>query len=180
MFDDEPVIGAPEGQKPVRIMFVQHAFHSNSAGMVLGLQELGHEVRHVAQVEIGMYASSDERVITSSVVVPYTARSVRKHRLKGSYQKGNVRVRDLLREVSSFRPDVLVARDCRPVSLMAFLLAKAFGAMPVLWLMKPRLKCGPRVLRPVIHRSLPKRRFHSRARAGSGRLRRCVADLRRC
>lgn len=64
-------------------------------------------------------------------------------------------------ELRRFKPDVVIARDVRRASLIAFGLAKSMGARPVLWLMKPKVKFGPRRLLPVSRHLLPRTRFHS-------------------
>lgn len=144
----------------MRVALVQHAFHSNTAGIVLGLRSRGHQVLPIANITISG-GSAEPFLDEPPTIVPYTARSLARFGRKGAYQRGTPESSRLVGELRRFGPDVVIARDVRRTSLIAFAVAKALGARPVLWLMKPKLKFGPPRLRPLAHRLLPRTRFHS-------------------
>lgn len=144
----------------MRVALVQHAFHSNTAGIILGLRSRGHQVLPITNLPI-RGGSAEPFVGAPPTIVPYDARSLKRFGGKGSYQRGTPEIARLVGELRRFAPDVVIARDVRRASLIAFAVAKATGARPVLWLMKPKLKFGPVRLLPLTHRLLPRTRFHS-------------------
>jgi len=146
----------------MRVALVQHAFHMNTAGIVTGLVARGHEVLPIANVGLGT-ASAAEATGTEAERVPYSARSIRRFGAKGSYRYGTPKTLLLARTLLAFRPDVVIARDLRRTSLITFVITKAIGATPILWLLRPELKprLMSRTLRRLARPLLPRRRFHS-------------------
>ncbi len=144
----------------MRIALVQHAFHLNTAGVINGLEARGHDILSIANIPMG--ASNGEQAVECDVaLVPYGRLSLRRWGEKQSYRLGVPRFMRLFSTLRRFRPDIVIARDVRTVSLITFVIARLIGARPVLWLLKPKLKFGPQSVRWLTGHLLPRRRFHS-------------------
>ena len=145
----------------MKIAYVQRSFHANNAGIVAGLTERGHEFLPIVQYAPGAKSPGVTRAL-EPVVIPYAGGSLRRHRSdrKRLDRRGLPVIRQLLRTLRSFRPDVVIVREVRGVSLVAVQMARLLGATPVLLWDKPlTAKKRPllALLGPLV---LPRRKIH--------------------
>jgi len=107
--------------------------------------------------------SADTSLAMDPVVVPYRSTSLRRHPndRKRLDRRGLPELRQLFRTLRDFRPDVVIVRGTRAVSVVAVQMARALGATPVLLWDKPltaRKRPLLALLGPLI---LPLRRIHT-------------------
>ena len=145
----------------MRIMFVQKNFHPNSVGQFEGLVARGHEVRAIMQ-----YVDGTKSGTSSSALRPEKldygpiSRQVWRRNRKRLDMRGFPRFWQLYRSLRRERPDVVVVKEVRAVSIVALLIALLLGSRTVLSWEKPkrankswRLAVGGGLL-------LPRRKFH--------------------
>jgi glycosyltransferase involved in cell wall biosynthesis len=150
------------GGQPVRIAFVQKNFHPNNVGIIAGLHDRGHDVVPIVQYPGGAKSASATLAL-DPVVVPYQPSSLRRYRAdrKRLDRRGLPHVRQLFRELRAFRPDVVLVKEVRGVSLIAVQIARLLGAKTVLLWDKPltaRKRPLLAVLGPLL---LPRRKIHT-------------------
>ncbi len=146
----------------MRIAYVQKNFHANNAGIVAGLTERGHQFLPIVQDAPGTKSPVLPDGVQQPVIVPYTAASLRRYGndRKRLTRRGLPVIRQLFRALRRFRPDVVIVREVRGVSLVAVQIARLLGATPVLLWDKP-LTASKRpllaLLGPLV---LPRRKIH--------------------
>lgn len=145
----------------MKILFVQKNFHPNSAGQYNGLLRRTHEVRAVMQYSGGPKSA---RTLTEvePTIVSYGALSMRlfKSDKKRLDRLGWPRIGQLLEIFADFRPDVVVLRELRAVSLMAGFIAKFFGSRVVLTWDKPKTRTKWPIKSWLLGPFLPRRKIH--------------------
>jgi len=144
----------------LRVALIQDVLHPNSIGIVRGLEARGHTVLPIVQRPGSWRASTREGSVVTTRV-PYGPLSLRRWSGRPLPLRGMPRVRELVRTLREFRPDVVIGRDVRPTSLVSFAVARSIGATPVLLLTKPKLRLDRRLSREVVHPLLPVRVFHT-------------------
>lgn len=146
----------------MKIALLQKNFHSNSIGLLSGLQARGHEVLNVVNYTAGTKSGSDS-VDVRTVGIPYGAMS---RRLLGSSKKrldyhGMPRFGLLLRTLRSFRPDVVIIKEPRVSALVGGAMAQMLGARVVLMQDKPKRGRKHPFLVTLGRVLLPRVKFHT-------------------
>ncbi len=147
----------------MRVLLIQKNFHPNTVGQLQGLRSRGHDVRLVVQYS-GETKTGSSSFRVETLVVGYGRLSQlwwRKDR-KRLDMRGVPRIRELASAVSSFRPDVIVAKEIRTVSTVAFLLGKLHGARVVLSWEKPKMASKRKYWKVALVGGLflPRLKFH--------------------
>ncbi len=145
----------------MRIAYVQKNFHANNAGLVKGLTSRGHEFLPIVQYPPSA-KSPPMNTGLDPIVIPYAAASRRRYEndRKRLDRRGLPAIGQLFRALREFRPDVVIVREVRGVSLVAVQIARALGATPVLLWDKPltaRKRLSLALLGPLL---LPRRKIH--------------------
>lgn len=146
----------------MKILLLQKNFHSNSIGLISGLQARGHEVLNVVHYTTGTKSGSGS-VNVPTVGIPYGAMSgillgSRKKRLD---KHGMPRMRLLLNTIRDFRPDVVIAKEPRVSALIGGTIARMLGARVVLMQDKPKRGRKHPLLVTVGRVFLPRVKFHT-------------------
>lgn len=145
----------------MRIMFVQKNFHPNSVGQFEGLTARGHEVRAVMQYVDGTKSgTSSSSLRPEKLGYGLISELVWGRNRKRLDMRGFPKLRQLYSVLRRERPDIVVVKEVRTVSMVALLIAFLIGSRTVLSWEKPkrahkswRLAAGGGLL-------LPRRKFH--------------------
>jgi len=145
----------------MKIAFFQKNFHPNSVGIFQGLLEHGHEVLNVVQYLTGS-KSGNTSVGVTTVELPYGRVSswafFGKKKLLD--RRGLPNVRRLVRLLRDFRPEVVIVKEIRGVSLAVIAVARFLGVIPVLFSDKPKTAKKSPLLAVLGGLVLPRRKFH--------------------
>ncbi len=145
----------------MRIAYVQKNFHANNAGIVAGLTARGHAFLPIVQVPPGTKSPQGSQSLEPAIV-PYRASSQRRYADDDKLlaRRGLPVIRQLSQTLRDFRPDVVIVREVRGVSLVAIQIARWLRATPVLLWDKPltaRKRPLLALLGPLL---LPRRKIH--------------------
>lgn len=145
----------------MRVAIVRKSFHPNNAGMISGLLDAGHAVTVIVQHAGGTKTASGS-VNLEPEILPYSDRSVQRygHSKKLLDRRGLPKTLMLFRMLRDFRPDVVIVKDVRAVSIIGVQLARVLGAKPILLSDKPVLARKWPLLAIIAPLVLPKRKIH--------------------
>jgi glycosyltransferase involved in cell wall biosynthesis len=144
----------------LRILISMKHAHSNSAGLVQGLTDAGHEV-HLVTSKISAKSVSSVTGVEPTVL-PYSRLSLRMWG-KGSKRLhvfGAPRVIELVRTYRRISPHVVLAKDLRTMSLALLMLARVTRATGVLMWNKPRFAPKWPIRAAIAPLFLPRRKIH--------------------
>ena len=147
----------------MRVLLIQKNFHPNTVGQLQGLRSRGHDVRLIVQYSVGTKSGSSS-IDVETLVVGYgrLSRLLWRNNRKRLDMRGMPSVRELAAGVLGFRPDVMVAKEVRTVSTVAFLLGKLQGARVVLSWEKPKMASKRKYWKIALFGGLflPRLKFH--------------------
>lgn len=142
-------------------MFIQKNFHPDSVGQFEALAARGHQVRAIVQYASGAKSGKSSSSLQPEELGygPLSRRFWRKNK-KRLDMRGAPKVTQLYQILRRERPDVVIAREIRTVSMIALYLSRLFGARTVLSWEKPKRARKSWLLAAGGGLLLPRRKIH--------------------
>lgn len=118
----------------MRTLIIQKRFHANSIGLVQALKKYGHEVRMIVHIKSSTSTTEDHSIL-DPIHVPYYGLFEKLH---GFFYGKTINrfaipcIGRIVREIRSFRPDIVVLKKSRMPNLVISAILKIFGIKRVL------------------------------------------------